>query len=211
MGEARRYQRNPWRLAFADCSTNSARMLLEHGHSPNEQDPSGMTLLVAAMKLEREDLFDLLLGSGADPNLPVEPGSTPLDEAVRDRDVSSARKLLRAGALPTIDPADTVTLLRGAPVEGRSFMLEYLGAYGHITERMVLTAAFARENVLPDLVASNYPVEIEISYWRSGVRLPMSPYVARMLEHTPDRKADVERLFSRGSLSGAIPVQLPGM
>jgi len=211
MRAARAKQRNPWFLAFDDCGTDSARLLLEHGHSPNETDASGMTLLVAAMKLHREDLFDLLLGSGADPNLPAEPGATPLDEAVRDRDVTGARKLLRAGALPILDPADTVFLLSNSPAAARSFMFEYLEAYGHITERMVLAAAFARENVLPDLVASNYPVQIEVSYWKSGARLPMAPHVARQLEKTPDRKADVERLFLRGDLSSAIQVQVTGM
>ena len=81
-------------------------VMLNVGININDQENSGMfrhrTALSFALEQRKPTLVKFFLEKGADPNIKLKYGSTPLHVAVQNRDFVSYKNLLLAGADPTI-------------------------------------------------------------------------------------------------------------
>jgi len=79
------YDACAWGPAAMVASTDVARVLLEHGASPNWQDDGGNTplhrVITSRIVVDPARFIQVLLESGADPSLRNREGRTPLDEA----------------------------------------------------------------------------------------------------------------------------------
>jgi ankyrin repeat protein len=80
------------------------RFLLQQKANPNIKDNRDVTPLVLAAQLGFADAVEVLVGAGAQVDIPNGTGETPLIAAVHKRDITIMRLLLRAGADP--DRAD---------------------------------------------------------------------------------------------------------
>lgn len=107
---------------FADAKSNELAMavqandvelierLVRQGASPNAIDREGSTLLMYALKQDRESAFRKLLALGADPNRQdAQTGYTLLHFTAMNRDSRWLRALLAAGANPNISNASLET------------------------------------------------------------------------------------------------------
>ncbi len=80
--------------------TETVRLLLEAGTSPDLPDQNGETPLIRAVHDGSTRIVDLLLQAGADPNATNQNGEAPLIRAVHDKKPRIVELLLDAGALP---------------------------------------------------------------------------------------------------------------
>ncbi|SEP18760.1 ankyrin repeat domain-containing protein [Aquisalimonas asiatica] len=71
--------------------------LLESGASPDWQDATGMTPLLAAASCKRHEIMTLLIQAGADLQKPNEDGLDPMLQAITLRDGKAVKLLLDAG------------------------------------------------------------------------------------------------------------------
>jgi RNA polymerase sigma factor (sigma-70 family) len=77
------------------------KLRLARGANPNSADEHGRPLLHDAVRADRRELMDLLLGAGADVTLPDRTtGDTPLHVAVTSERYDTARYLIEKGADP---------------------------------------------------------------------------------------------------------------
>lgn len=105
------------------------RLLLQHGADPNVKEPSLQTspLIAAASRWQREEIFELLLSFGANPNLPDIHGSTPLFAVVQDPNGERKLPLLLVNGANVNhqNNAGFTPLMLAAQTEGR-FVLSLL-------------------------------------------------------------------------------------
>lgn len=67
---------------------NVLKLLLSHGASLNQTDGNGYTVLLAAILGRQEDVARSLLKLGADPNVRLSDGTTPLLLAVQKSELT---------------------------------------------------------------------------------------------------------------------------
>ncbi|HXT10886.1 MAG TPA: ankyrin repeat domain-containing protein [Candidatus Angelobacter sp.] len=72
------YSQTPLFVALAGGNTDDARMLLEHGANPNRLGNGEPPLVTALNKPESKPVIPLLLEKGADPNVTIRDGLTPI-------------------------------------------------------------------------------------------------------------------------------------
>ena len=82
----------------------AVKLLLQHGAHP-DGDPQGRsaTPLLLAVMHGLNDATEALLGAGADPNFVSDEGASPLRLAVEQKDIETAKTLLRFGATKSIN------------------------------------------------------------------------------------------------------------
>jgi ankyrin repeat protein len=89
-------------MAVIRTNLELVTLLLEKGANANDRDDATLCALYRAVEKERQDLVDLLLTAGADPNLAVISGSfegrTPLMEACQRGKMEMVKTLLKHGA-----------------------------------------------------------------------------------------------------------------
>lgn len=76
------------------------RFLLQQKANPNIRANNGVTPLVLAAQLGFSEAIDVLIGAGAQVDIPNDSGETPLIAAVHKRDIPIMRLLLKGGADP---------------------------------------------------------------------------------------------------------------
>ncbi|GFR94004.1 ankyrin repeat, partial [Elysia marginata] len=93
----------PLRKAIALSKAEIARLLVQHGASPNARDPQGLTPLRKAIALSKAEIARLLVQHGASPNARDPLGKTPLHTAVM-----MGRRELLAPLLVSVDSSVNV-------------------------------------------------------------------------------------------------------
>lgn len=89
-----------------------ARRLIEAGAPINESTSHGQwSALHNAVAEDRTDVVEVMLGAGANPNVTLADGTTPLMFATRGGDVEVVRILIQAGAVPYLKNEDGETAL----------------------------------------------------------------------------------------------------
>jgi ankyrin repeat protein len=95
-----------------------------------EGNIQGLTALLAAIKEEYLEIVDLLIKSGANPNLAEnDTGGTPLMYAAKLGYMEIVNLLLNAGADPTIQDIDGETALMKAKKCSKNEVVEILHLY----------------------------------------------------------------------------------
>lgn len=103
--------------AIGTRSLSVARLLLEHGASPDIRVDEAPALL-GLLKSEDRVMLELLVGSGANANLPAAHGETTLLRAVRTGDAALVAYLLSHGADPNLADEASVAPVRAAVEAG---------------------------------------------------------------------------------------------
>jgi ankyrin repeat protein len=118
-------QRKPVMVAAERGYSRAVKMLLDRGFSPNFMDERGYTLLMAAagdayppIAYSKVETVELLLKSGADPNLSKDGCGSALSGAAYRGDIQVMKALLRKGAKINLDCPKVYSPLLWA-VEGR--------------------------------------------------------------------------------------------
>jgi len=96
------YQREQLHRAARDGDKSAIHDLLAKRYPVNRFDGLGKTPLHYAVEAEHLDIVDTLLRAGAHVNAHVDPGDTPLGHSAASCSVEMAKKLIAAGADPTI-------------------------------------------------------------------------------------------------------------
>ncbi|WP_039457870.1 ankyrin repeat domain-containing protein [Candidatus Jidaibacter acanthamoebae] len=95
-------------------SLEMVKFFLAHGADPNLGSIKGDTLLLSAIKDNKEQLAILLLEQGASPLLTC--FNTCLDEAIKRRKIKLGQKLIDTGAI-NLPPKDTITGILDSSIE----------------------------------------------------------------------------------------------
>ncbi len=117
--------------SFAECAgkgdTESVRLFLDAGFSPESVTKKGVPMLNWAVRNEQHEVFTLLLSAGADiDGTSGDNGNTPLMEAVVNRDEKIIKELLREGCDTDIQNKNGQTALIIAVANGYTEIAEDL-------------------------------------------------------------------------------------
>jgi uncharacterized protein len=105
-------------LVCNNASFEDVKSRLEETTDIDEVDFKGWSGLHWALVREVDAVIDLLLDSGANPNLPTGTGRIPLIIALRSGQADAVKLLLKAGADPNLRDGDGRTPIEAAK-EGR--------------------------------------------------------------------------------------------
>ncbi len=114
--------------ALTAADLNPVLDALDAGWNIDEQDEKGRTALMRAVEANRPDLVTLLVFEGADPNLAMETGLTPLMAAFRQIDARGQRiaaLLILSGADGRAVKKDGTTTLAIAVAAGSEFYVQW--------------------------------------------------------------------------------------
>lgn len=115
------FEREQLHIAAQDGDSEYVRELIADGRDVNAFDELGMTPLHYAAMNGHIAVVDLLLANGADVNAHHEPsiGNTPLGEVAGNCSLEIAKRLVDAGADPTIPGFMQITALDRAQARKR--------------------------------------------------------------------------------------------
>jgi ankyrin repeat protein len=120
----------PLAMVAARNATDLVRILLLQKHDANERDEHGLTPLMWAARTGAVDAMQILLDSGADPNIrDIRNGWTALFHAIHKGQAGAVRLLLKRGVDPN-KAARTLRPLAMASADRDPTIVELLLAYG---------------------------------------------------------------------------------
>lgn len=164
--------KNPWEYAISQPGTTALETLINVGRDVNEDTGHGVRPLNLALQSKREDLLEILLKAGANPNLEMEGmPTTPLTDAVWRGSNKAVELLLKYGA-KAVDKnkPGNYNALSEAIDRGTVEKLELLLRYGtEITDAAAMEAITARSNKYEKLrLLVKYGLDVNKTYTFGG-------------------------------------------